>query len=396
MKAALQPAAAVTHSRNGIKLVFLVHAMATGSMFTRIPDIQLALGLDKGTLGAVMMGQPIGAILMFLVASRIIERLGTRWLLAMGLPALSLGVLAMALAPSAAALFAAFFGFSALFAVTNVAMNVEADRVEAATGKRLMNTCHGLWSLGQLLAVSVGAVARGMEIPPPIHFGVFVPLTLLAALLVVLPMHEAPARAHGRSGKRRLIALPTLATFTLVGFMLAGALIEAASRNWSVIYMRDSFSAPDWVDTLTLPAFIGATALGRLFADRMIARIGPVRVSRTLAFASLTGLAVIVMAPALEIALLGFLLVGIGVCVSFPLTTSAAAQLGDRPSSENVAALTMTMQTVLLGAPALLGAVAENFGIRTTFAIIVPAVVLSIWLARYLAPRGATVPLMAK
>lgn len=397
MTAEVRPmAAAMMRSRNSIKLVFLVHAVATGSMFTRIPDIQVGLSIDEGTLGAVMMGQPIGAILMFLVASRIVERLGSRWLLAMGLPALSVGVLCMALAPSPMALFAAFFGFSALFAVTNVAMNVEADRVEAATGKRLMNTCHGLWSLGQLAAVSVGAVARGMDIPPPIHFGVFVPLTLLAALLVVLPMHEAPARAHSQAGKRRLIALPTPATLMLVGFMLAGALIEAASRNWSVIYMRDSFSAPDWADTLTLPVFVGATALGRLFADAMIARFGPVRVARVLALASLAGLVVIVMAPVLEIALLGFLLVGIGVCVSFPLTTSAAAQLGDRPSSENVAALTMTMQTVLLGAPALLGAVAESFGIRMTFTIILPAVVLSIWLARYLAPKGATVSLAAK
>lgn len=374
-------------SRNSIKLVFLVHALATGSMFTRIPDIQLGLGLDEGTLGAVMIGQPIGAILMFLVASRIVERVGTRWLLVAGLPLLAVGVLSMALAPSPAALFAAFFGFSALFAITNVAMNVEADRVEAATDKRLMNTCHGLWSIGQLAAVSIGAVARGLDVPPAIHFGLFVPLTLLAALLVVLPMREAQARAHSQGARRTLMAFPTLATLMLVGFALAGALLEAASRNWSVIYMRDSFSAPDWVDTLTLPAFVGATALGRFFADGVIARFGPARVARLLAIVALVGVVVIVTAPIPEVALFGFLLVGLGVCVSFPLTTSAAAQLGDRPSSENVAALTMTTQIVLLGAPALLGAVAETFGIRMTFAIVAPMVLLSIWLARYLAPQ---------
>jgi len=386
----------IAQSRSSIKLVFLVHALATGSMFTRIPDIQLGLGLDEGTLGAVMIGQPVGAILMFLFASRIVERVGTRWLLVAGLPLLAMGVLAMALAPSPAALFLAFFGFSALFAITNVSMNVEADRVEAATGKRLMNTCHGLWSIGQLVAVSLGAAARGMAIPPTLHFGLFVPLTLLAALLVVLPMREAKPRAHSRTTRRTLIAVPTVATLTLVGFMMAGALIEAASRNWSVIYMRDSFAAPDWVDTLTLPAFIGATAFGRLLADSLIGRFGPVRVARVLASVSLVGLVVIVTAPVLEVALTGFLLVGIGVCVSFPLTTSAAARLGDRPSSENVAALTMTMQTALLGAPALLGAVAENFGIRTTYAIIVPMVLLSIWLARYLAPRAAAMDVPAK
>ena len=56
----------------------------------------------------------------------------------------------------------------------------------------------------------------------------------------------------------------------------------------------------------------------------------------------------------------------------------------------------MTIQTVLLGAPALLGSVAESFGIRMTFAIVLPIVVLSIWLARYLAPRNAIVPFTVK
>ena len=173
-------------------------------------------------------------------------------------------------------------------------------------------------------------------------------------------------------------------------------MVEGGARIWGVIYRRDSFVAPDWVDTLTLPAFIGATVIGRLLADTLIGRFGLVRVARSLGGVALLGLLAVVTAQNLYWALGGFALIGIGVCVSFPLSTSAAARLGDRPSSENVAALTMTTQLILLGSPALLGWLAASYGIRTSFLVILPAVLVAMYLARYLAPRAAVAPLAAR
>ena len=376
------------HRRRAIRLVFLIHALATGSMFTRIPDLQQGLGIDAGVLGLTFIGQPVGAILMFLFSSRLVERLGTRPILLLALPLMAIGVLLMALAPSAPALFLAIAAFSALFAISNVAMNVEADRVEAATGRRLMNSCHGIWSLGQLAVFTFGVLARGWQLPPALHFGLLVPVIVAATLLVVLPLEAATARSHAAVLKRRL-ALPSAATVRLLGFALGGALVEAAARNWSVIYSRDSFAVPDWADALPLPVFVAAIALGRFFADGWITRFRPAPVGRVLMGVALAGLVLVVFAPGLPLALCGFVLLGLGVCTSFPASTSAAAQLGDRPSSENVAALTLSVQVVMLGAPALMGLVAESFGIRVTFAVIAPMLVLALLLARALEPRPA-------
>jgi MFS family permease len=99
------------------------------------------------------------------------------------------------------------------------------------------------------------------------------------------------------------------------------------------------------------------------------------------------GCATVVMAPNLYVALAGFLLIGIGVCVSYPLTTSAAARLGDRPSSQNVASLTLAVQVIMLVSPAALGWIATHVGIRATYGVILPAIITSQWLARYLAPK---------
>ena len=240
-----------------------------------------------------------------------------------------------------------------------------------------------------MTATLIGTLCRGAGISPALHFGLIVPLILAGAALIVWPMSPAPARAHTGGAVRSRIALPTLMTLFLVGFAIAGALLEGALRNWSVIFMRDSFSAPAWVDTLTLPSFLIAQTAGRLQADRLVARFGPVGVARTLVTVALGGLVLVVFSPNLVVALVGFALVGVGICVSFPLTTSAAARLGDRPASENVAALTLVTQITILGAPALLGYVATAYGIRLTFAMLLPFVVVAIYLARYLAPKPA-------
>ena len=144
------------------------------------------------------------------------------------------------------------------------------------------------------------------------------------------------------------------------------------------------------VDGLALTFFVGATVTGRLLADGLTTKHGPVRFARTLGAISLVGLAVVIVSPSVPVALLGFAVIGIGVCVSFPLSTSAAARLGDRPASENVAALTMTTQVTLLGAPALLGWVADSFGIRAIYIVVIPVAMLAMYLARYLGSREAS------
>ena len=374
-------------SRAAIKLVFLIQALASGSLFTRIPDLQQGLGIAAATLGLALLGQPVGALSMFLFSSRLVERFGTRPILLAGIPVMAFALFLMGIAPSPPLLFAALVIYAATFALTNVAMNVEADRVEAATEKRLMNTCHGIWSLGQLTVFGIGAVARGLQVPPAVHFGLFVPIIAIAVLVVLVPMEPTAARSHGAAAGRRRLALPTAATMKLLGFMLGGALVEGVTRQWSVIFARDAFIAPDWAQALTLPVFVAGAALGRFFADSWTHRFGPKRLARALLVIALVGLCVTIFAPSLPVALCGFLLMGFGICTTFPASTSAAAQLGDRPSSENVAALTMSLQTTMLAAPPLMGLVADTLGIRATFAMVLPLLFVSIALAGALEPK---------
>lgn len=367
--------------------LFFTHALAIGAIHTRIPDIQLMVGLSEAQLGLVLMGQPLGGLSMFLFSSQIIEKFGPRRVILVLLPlaTISAALTTVLLHPVALFVLLAINGVG--FSLTNIAINVEADRVEAATGMRVMNTCHGAWSLGFLLTALLGAALRGMGVSPAIHLWALVPVLALIVVAVVKPMPVMPPREHAGGGRRRL-AWPTLATLGLVAFGLGAGLTEGASRTWSIIYLRDTFDVAAWVESMTLPVLLAAMTVGRLLADRWIDRFGPVRVARTLATVAIGGVTLVVLAPNAWAALAGFVLVGLGICVLYPLMLSAAARLGDRPSSQNVAATTLIFQLVNLGAPGLIGAVAQGLGIQIAFALLIPLLMLTWAMAGRLAPKA--------
>ena len=92
-------------------------------------------------------------------------------------------------------------------------------------------------------------------------------------------------------------------------------------------------------------------------------------------------------APGVELALVGFGIIGVGVSVGFPLAVTAAAGIGDRAASANVAVLSFVALTGFLIGPPLIGFVAEHFGIRFGIACVVPFLLVSLFLTGRLTPR---------
>ena len=269
-------------------------------------------------------------------------------------------------------------------------MNVEADRVEAATGKRLINRCHGTWGVGFLFASLVGTVAVAAGIPPTMHFLMMFVFLNLVTILLVGPLQESPPRAHkGDAGPRRRLALPTFSVLLVIAFACSGIVLEGSTRNWSVIYLRDDFTAIGWIATLALPAIVTAQITGRFLADTLIDRFGPVRVAMALSVVSFVGLGLVVAAWSVAAALAGFALIGFGISTVHPQALSAVARLGDRPASVNVASFS-TLQTVLaFVAPPLFGFVASRYGIRVSFAMFLPMPIIALAFARFLDPPRA-------
>jgi MFS family permease len=291
--------------------------------------------------------------------------------------------------PNAYLVFGTLFVAGILAGLLEINLNLEADRIEAQINKRVMNRAHGSWSLGFFVTALLAAYIRQEEVPVTVHTGVAFLIVLVASLVLLPGMTNAPHRPDAKpheEGEHR-IALPNWGLLPLCIIGIAAFLVEGTGVDWSVIYMRDAFQVEPLIGGLSLTAFTGMMTLGRLFADPVVDRFGPRAVATTLLAVAAAGSLIIGIAPHPYLAIAGFGMIGLGCSCVYPLAVSAAAQRTDRPSAVNVAALAQVSFVVFFLGPPLLGFVAEHFGIRVSYLMVLPVIVAGLLLSGALEPK---------
>jgi len=366
---------------------FFVYSFCMGSMFPRLPDIQTAMGVGEGQLGLALIGSAVGTLISLTFAGRFIEAIGYRRVLLTAIPLLSLFYALAMWAQGPLMFFLLLLPVGLTIGCIEVIINIEADRVEHAIGRRIMSRAHAFWSLGFFAAGMVGSFIAQTGLSVQLHLMIMIPVIIIATLVVLGRFEPAPHRAGSSTDETPHFARPTLPIMMLVGVCLSAMLMEGAGIDWSAIYMRDMFSAEPFWAGIAVATVAGSQAFARFFADGFVDRYNPVVVARALLTILGAGVLLVFFAPVAWAAYLGFAMIGIGSSALFPLAMSAAAQQTDRPAAINVAALAQFSFTAFLLGPPLLGYVAEHFGIQWTFGVGIPLVVLGFATAQALAPR---------
>jgi MFS family permease len=364
--------------------VFFIFALSMGALLSRLPDLQRQLGLTEGQLGLTLIAMSCGALVALTFFGPLIARTTARTGVFVTIFGASVLYALVPFMPSAL-LVAPLFFVAGLFAgAVEVIVNLEADRLEAQLGYRIMSRTHGMWSLGFFVTALISAGVRQLGVPMQIHLFVALIVVVIAGLVVFRGIENAPLRPDSHAGETPLIAFPTwgLAALCIIG--AAPLLAEGAGVDWSAIYMRDVFAVEPFIGGLSITIFSLFMAIARLTMDGVVDRYSPRAVAATLLLIAIAGLVLVALAPHEYVALVGFALTGIGCSAVYPLAVSAAAQRTDRPASVNVASLgQMTFVVFFLGPP-LLGFVAERFGIRMSYWVVVPTLVAALLVVRAL------------
>ena len=368
---------------------FLLYSMALGGIFPRLGDMQRAIGADERTLGLALIGTATGTLVSLTFASRLLARFGHRPTLLLLIPMIAAVFACAAWATSPVALYFLLVPAGLCMGAVEVVVNLEADRVEHQLGQRLMSRAHAFWSIGFFAAGLLGAGLAQAGLSPQAHLALMV--VVISGLTAVLLGGFEPAahRPDSHAGAAAHWARPTRATGLLLAATVGAMLLEGAGAEWSAIYMRDVFGAAPFTAGAAVAAGALAQGLARLVADHFVGRHGPLRVARVLQTLLGLGATLVLLAPHPALALAGFVLMGVGSSAIFPLAMSAAAQATDRPAAANVAALAQTSFIAFVIGPPLLGAVATAWGIRWSFGIGLPLVLLGWWAARALQPATA-------
>jgi MFS family permease len=292
-----------------------------------------------------------------LVSGRIVDRVGPRATPpALLLFALS-GVLP-AFANSVPQLVLALLILGAATGALDVVINAAATSVEAATGHRIIQLAHALFS-GGFLAGAIGAgIARGLGAGPlPVLAGVAALAAVTAGVNRGFPV--VPRRVSERrfTFSRRLLVLGALCGVAFV--------VEGGIENWSALFLETELDASPALSALGPGLFAASMVTGRLLGQWLEVLLGD-----RLLFVGGTavaggGLVLAALAPALPLALLGFALGGAGISVAAPIVFGSAGRgADDEERGSAVASVTTISYLGFLLGPPLVGAVSGALNLR--------------------------------
>ena len=366
---------------------FALYSLTLGGIFPRFADLRDAMQVGEGAFGRGLIGMPVGTLIALTVAPPLLERIGYRRALLAGLPLAAVCYALVAHSTSPAMMFALLVPAGLLLGCIEIIVNLEADRVEAKLGRRIMNRAHSFWSFGFFCAGLIGAAAAHLGLSAPMQLGLMVPVVAALVWALLGGFAPAAARAAVSTSAEPRFATPSLAIMTLVAVTLSAMLMEGAGLDWSAIYMRNVYgSSPFWAGFAVAMVALWQAA-GRFFADRFVERHGAAQVARAMLWTLAAGVGLVVWAVSPALSLLGFGLMGLGTSVIFPLAMSAAAQRQDRGAAANVAALAQMSFVAFLAGPPLLGGVAEHWGAPMAFAVGLPLVAVSLLTVKALDPQ---------
>jgi MFS family permease len=191
----------------------------------------------------------------------------------------------------------------------------------------------------------------------------------------VSPAEPAPHAVEPADAKPAAPVLPNVPwrPIILVGIaVMLTYVAESATSNWSAVYLNKGLHGSKSVAALGLGGYLTCQVLGRIFADRVVGRIGPVRTMAIGGVIGALGMAVVVAAQSPAIGIAGFAVVGVGLCVVVPQSFSAAGAVDPTGSGVAIARVNLFNYVGFVVGAALIGAVAEGANLRLAFAI--PAV----------------------
>ncbi|MCM2580224.1 MFS transporter [Streptomyces meridianus] len=329
-------------ARAAVSAIFFVHGAVFASWAARVPAVQDELQLSAATLGLVLAGPGLGALAGSQAGGLLVHRLGSRTVSASASIVLSIPLGLVPTAQSAWSLMAVLVVLGAADGCTSVAMNAQAVQVQRQYGRPVLNSMHAIRSIGAVGGGLAGVATATLGLSLRTQF------LLLAVVVAVMsalaacglqppagqageaeeasgprsgrPPAESTQGAAGRGKNGRLIVL-LLALMTFLA-----ALVSDAPASWSGIYLRH-VGADAAMAAAGYAAFSAGEVTTRLFNDRLVNRLGWVRLIRAGTLCCAVALTAALLLALPWPALAAFVVAGAGISAVFPGAFSAAGAL---------------------------------------------------------------------
>lgn len=349
-------------SRLATRIAFFVAGFGLACWAPLVPLAKARLEIDEGSLGLLLLCLGAGSVLTMQLTGAFISKLGARPIIVIGGLGQAILLPFLALAPTVPAMAIALLLFGGFLGLIDVSMNVHAVEVEKRGTKPLMSGFHGLFSVGGFVGALLLTAALSAQVSP-VTGTIAAAVLMIGAILFAAPRlidtpqaEEAPLLVVPRG----IVAL--LALLAAITFLTEGAMLD-----WGALLLTGNGLLPTAQAGIGYSVFAIAMTMGRLTGDAVVARLGDRHTMFWGGLLAIVGYIVLLTAPFASIAMLGFLLIGLGASNTVPVLFRQAGTQTVMPAGLAIAAVTTVGYAGVLAGPAGVGFAAQAIGLPGAF-----------------------------
>ncbi|KUM77170.1 MFS transporter [Streptomyces griseorubiginosus] len=364
--------------RASLAFSFFAQGVAFALLVTRIPAIQDRYGVSDALLPAFLAAVPILAGVGSVSTEQLVKRIPPSRLLRFAQPVVLLALLGVGAGDSTVELGVSLAAFGLAVGMLDASMNMLGVSLQRAYGRSIMLSFHAVFSLGGIVGASLAWVGAHWHLALFVSYlpvvAVLLPLCLVGSRWYVdgdgAAVEEKAAGGAEPIVFKLLLPLCLVMTFAYIG--------DSTVSNWSAKYLQDVLGSSEQLATVPYNVYMVTTLIGRAVGDFGVRRFGAVAVVRLGAVVAAGGFAVVAVAPGPWVGMLGFTLLGMGLCVLVPQTFAAAGRLFPGASDAAVARLNVFNYVGFLVGSPLVGALGDAWSYRG--AMLVPMVLVLVTL----------------
>jgi MFS family permease len=363
-----------------VGLIFSASGLTYGSWAAMIPLLKVKFGLDDAQLGMLLFSFPFGVMVANPLAAVLIQKIGMRQTTFYTLICSAPSFIILLVLPSVWMLAGCMIIAGLFFSMLNMGMNTSAVAVEQHEKRRIMSTCHGLWSFGAMSGSALASTFMGLGVLPVVYIAGMAAFIFIMSW-IIRPAYmriEEPVR-HDDGGAT--FTWPTPLLWGLIILSLCTNLTEGSMADWAGVYMREIVQAPAWLIGWGFASYAFFMAAGRFAGDALLMHFGNRQVLQVGGVLVVSGLLLAILVPVVPGALIGFALVGAGVSSGAPVLYGSSARVpGMAPGAGLATMNTFSMLTFLAG-PTIIGFISRATSLRVALAVVAAGALFWVWKA---------------
>ena len=357
-----------------IYLAFISLGLPDSLLGSSWPEMHRVMGVELSAMGIITTFIAIGTVISSLMSDRLTKKFSTKIVVTFSVALTAVGLFGFSFAPRfwVLCIFAIPYGLGA--GAIDAALN---NYVALYYTSRHMSWLHCFWGVGAVISPYVMSYALGTAQGWAGGYRIIGTVQIIIALILVaaLPLwnkaghssaeqssvdESAPRESLGLFGSLKIPGVPLV----LLGF-LGYCAAESTVMVWASTYFFEAKQTGEELAAAMGSLFYIGMTVGRFLSGFISNRVGDKNMIRVGLAISVVGVAVVAIPSNLTVAIIGFLLIGLGFAPIYPSIIHSTPNSFGKENSQAI--IGIQMAAAYLGAtlaPPIFGLVANYIDVR--------------------------------